>query len=569
MFSKPFGAAMVLPPTQPLPATSVQRPLISSPLMAVYLRLLMLQEAKSMTRSSKALEMWRLSPALPVWTVAIGLGILTLVVHGYRLSAAPDIFSDEGLYVLVGQNLALGHGLTGDNGPFLWHPPLYMLVEAAYIKGAGLALQGPVQLLFAMRWLNVLFSAFTAALLVLLGRQLHSIRAGSVMAALFVLDPYVQRINRRSMLETLAMLLTLTGLYIFIAYRQRRTRWRWFGSGIAFGLAALTKEAMLLQLLTLVGFAMWNRRADLGDAMRATAVALLTYASYVGWTFATGQGAYLSYQLFGLSRLVAPIIGHSFASAPPGTNLQTAPQAQSIENLQSLLPQYVMSYLLIVLAVASVIIMLTFWRRRLEVRYLICWSTVSFVGMGLAARVSDQFFYYVVVPATVVVGYACIAAFDSAVGTKNPSPRPRLARVLPLTAPANLGLILILLLGVTMAGYNGKVWFTEYATGSDDAYAQVFSYIQQNVPPGTTIVASDAVSKFFLPGYNIRFDRDTNVVIQRQEEYFIMSSKDRARRYEKMTPEFYDWVIGHSRPLFVKQGVSFGELGVYKRSPLT
>jgi hypothetical protein len=197
---------------------------------------------------------------------------------------------------------------------------------------------------------------------------------------------------------------------------------------------------------------------------------------------------------------------------------------------------------------------------------LISWSIVSFVGMGLMARVSDQFFYYVIVPATVVVGYACMVALDSMVGTKGPAPRPRLARALPLTAAANVGLILILLLGVTMAGYNGKVWFTEYATGSDNAYTQVFSYIRQNVPLGTTVVASDAVSKFFLPGYNVRFDRDPLGVVQRREEYFILSSKDRVRRYEGMTPQFYDWVIEHSQPLFVKQGGSFGELGVYKRS---
>src|SRR5205807_10037636 len=69
----------------------------------------------------------------PVAVVAIIVGLVTLFVHGYRLNVAPDIFSDEGIYLLVGANLARGAGLTLNHSVFQWHPPVYMLVEAAYI----------------------------------------------------------------------------------------------------------------------------------------------------------------------------------------------------------------------------------------------------------------------------------------------------------------------------------------------------------------------------------------------------------------------------------------------------
>jgi hypothetical protein len=149
------------------------------------------------------------------------VGVVTFLVHGYRLSAAPDVFSDEGIYLGVATNLARGAGLTLNDTVFLWHPPAYMLVEAAYIKMAGLASTDPITALLSVRHLNVFFSASTAVVLVLFGNKLHSYKAGLVAAALFIVDPYVQRIDRRGMLETLAMLFVLLGLYMFFTERPQ------------------------------------------------------------------------------------------------------------------------------------------------------------------------------------------------------------------------------------------------------------------------------------------------------------------------------------------------------------
>ena len=134
--------------------------------------------------------------------VALGLGILTLLLHGYRLEQAPDLFADEGLYYIVGANVARGRGLTDLFGAlFFWHPPLYMLVEALFLKLRGLEFGDPLVAVLALRQINVVYSALTAICLYLLGRRLHSERAGLLMAALFIIDPYIQRINRRNMLE--------------------------------------------------------------------------------------------------------------------------------------------------------------------------------------------------------------------------------------------------------------------------------------------------------------------------------------------------------------------------------
>ena len=257
------------------------------------------------------LQTQRVLERTPVAVVAVVVGLATLLIHGYRLSAAPDVFSDEGIYLLVGTSLARGAGLTLNHGVFLWHPPAYILVEAAYIKLAGLTNADPLSALLSVRYLNIFFSACTAALLMLFGRKLHSYKAGLIMAALFLMDPYVQRINRRDMLETLAMLCVLLGVYIFFTRRPHLTMWQRVGSGVAFGLAMLTKEAMFLELFALIATVMWFRRSQLCDVAWVVAIACAVYLPYPAWALAVGQGnSYLFYQFFGINRILNTITGN-------------------------------------------------------------------------------------------------------------------------------------------------------------------------------------------------------------------------------------------------------------------
>jgi len=115
--------------------------------------------------------------------------------------------------------------------------------------------------------------------------------------------------------------------------------------------------------------------------------------------------------------------------------------------------------------------------------------------------------------------------------------------------------------------YNGFVWVEKYAVGSDDAYIKVIEYVKTHIPSGETIVASDDVAYYFLsPSYNIRLDRDTKIILDRHEGYFIMSSKDPWGGYDATTPQFYDWVVGTSRPLFMQDDQSFWKIGVYVRT---
>jgi predicted membrane-bound dolichyl-phosphate-mannose-protein mannosyltransferase len=562
---------------------------------------------------------------------AILMGLLTLLVHGYGVRVAPDAFSDEGLYLRVGTNLAQGAGLTFNNSIFLWHPPAYMLIEAAFIKVMGLANTEPLAALMSVRYLNIFFSACTASLLVLFGHKLRSgYIAGLAAAGLFLMDPYVQRINRRSMLETLAMLLVLVGMYIFFTRRPRLTRSQRLGSGIAFGLAMLTKEAMVFGLLALVAYVLWARRSQLRDVVTVVCVAFAVYLPYPAWVVAKGEGSrYLVFQVFGFERVLHSIPGYPPPAPPPGTRFPpVAPKTFTLDNLQNLLAQYAMSYVLIALAAVLTIAMILRLRRSLASRYLLTWSICSFAFALPLGKTSDQYFYYLIVPSTLVVGYVLGSLFDVASSpaatqshSRSPSPigappapgtgsafgaapslestselttanavaafpffaRRRLAAPVRIAPPVHsvshpepprsrarplgeVGRWALLALVGAMALYNGYVWLARYALGSDDAYIQAMRYVRDHVPTGATIVSSNDVAYYFLPTYNVRLDRDRALIDGRCEGYFIMSSKDAWARYNLTTPQFYRWVLRISHPLFVRRDHSFWTVGVYART---
>jgi 4-amino-4-deoxy-L-arabinose transferase-like glycosyltransferase len=492
--------------------------------------------------------------------VAVAVGSVTFLVQGYRLSVAPDVFSDEGIYLGVATNLARGSGLTLNNSVFLWHPPGYMLVASAYIKIAGLAYADPITTLLSVRYLNVFFSAITGALLMLFGRKLHSYKAGLAAAALFLMDPYVQRINRRSMLETLAMLFVLLGLYIFFTRRPRLTAPERLGSGVAFGLAMLTKEPMFLELLGLTAYVLWSRRSQLRDLAWVAVTACVVYLPYPVWVVAIGQGdRYLLYQLFGISRAL-----HSLPGYPP-SNASTVPAPRatfSRANLHNLLPQYAMSYLLILLATIFTAFLIFRFRHVLAARYLVVWSVVSF-GIGFSlGRVSDQYFYYMIVPSTLVAGYVLASAAEAVQASRASKARSWVSNS---SGPAIVVALIFAGFGM-MFVYNSYVWAARYGIGSDDAYITTMRYVKNHVPAGETIVSSDDVAYYFLsPTYRVRLDRNAREILARCERYFIMSSKDAWGRYNLTTPQFYDWVVQRSQPLFVQHGHSFWRVGVYAR----
>jgi Dolichyl-phosphate-mannose-protein mannosyltransferase len=539
-------------------------------------------ETPNVSAAHRTVRGLSLRPRAPLICVAV-FAIATVLVQGYRLHAGPDVFGDEGAYLQVGRHLAGGAGLTVGygNGVFLWHPPLYMLIEAAVIKVSGLGSTDPLSLLFAVRWINIVFSAATAGLLVWLAYKMRGLRMGVIVGLLFLLDPYVQRIDRRSMLETATIFFVLLGLYLFTKPEVRRHWLGWLGAGIAFGLAIVTKEPAAVFLLVPIILSLSNPqlgpnvieiqgkipigqvngtvknalfldRQRLLDAVRAVAVAASIYLSYVAAMVIAGHGSlFLRYKEYDLARLSHALFGTHLGPSPSGGTLQTAHKVLSSDNLLMLVQRYGSSYVLIGLALIGIVVLLARYRNDAGARLLAVWMTISAVSAAVVVRTSDQYFYYLIVPAVLVDGYVLAAALE------------RCGSSIPRRALAAAAAVVL----VACCAYGGYRWVTNYVTGSDDCYTRIVNYVRAHVPEGQTVVSSNEVSNYFLADrYKVRLDRAPSVITARDERYFIMSSKDRWARNQDTTPRFYDWVVRNSRSLVLCRDTTYWKLGLYHRS---
>jgi hypothetical protein len=525
------------------------------------------------------------------------IGLITLLVHGMRLAAAPDIYGDEGLYALVAVNLANGRGLLDDSGTFFWHPPLYPVLEAIYLRLTGLANADAVAVVLATRWINVAFSVATACLLFLFGRRLAGTRGGLLIVALFIGDLFVQRINRRSMLETSAMFLMLTALAIYSARPdQLPSRRRAIATGLVLGLAVLTKEIALIALGAIVLQALIFERRLLRSVGVIGLVTAAVYAVYPVWAFAIGQGQrFLEFKLSAFTR-ISRFLGFAAPAPalPPGTVLPANPSI--LQRLGDAVQAYGPTYALLVLGALFTMVLLLRYRHRVDAQLLATWSGLSYlvIALGQPAAFGDQFFYYVLIPAIVVIGYIlatwvaptrrqneqdvarpgrstqsadAVAATPPVrlAGADGPPPVPVAASSARRGGPKRIALVLVAGALAALFIYDAGAWATRYVVGRDDSYAVVTAYIRAHIPTGTTIVAGADVSNFLLrPDYDIQFYRDRRSVETTSVRYFLLSSKEAALGYNQVTRDWYAWVLQHSRPLIERQGETFWTLGLYE-----
>lgn len=477
--------------------------------------------------------------------------LLAMVIHGFRVTSAPDLLGDEGLYFLVAHNLASGVGLVDDVGTFFWHPPGYPILASLWIHLTGSLQSDFTTALLASRQLNVIFSAATAAFLVLFGRRLLNLRAGLLMAAIFIGDLFVQRINRRSMLETVVLLLILIALYLFYTRRGTVSTARVIGTGLAFGAAILTKEVAVVGIIALGTYVVGFQRQLLRRFAGVVAVAASMYGAYVAWALLTAPERFLAFKIGAFSRIFA--LGRGVV--PEEARLDYGANPGILERLGPALISYGPTYAM--LGIGSIVTLILFlrYRDRIGAQLVLCWSGVSYVAIGFGAFVGfgDQFFYYVLIPAIVAISYLLSAAWDSLDITvvHLPAMRWRLGAV-------TLSLALL-------ATYDVGAWATRYAGNRDDSYARLTSYVRKHVPLGSTIVVGGDVSNFLLrPDYDIAFYRDRANVRAEAVRYFIMSTKEAQQRYNRMTPDFYDWIRANTEPLIEFQGDTYWTLGLYE-----
>lgn len=228
---------------------------------------------------------WR-APALPLTlgallVFAFGLRVVFMLLAGLGAPLA----GDELAYQQIAENVAAGRGLFQTNNPFFpgqtlyaWQPPLYPLLLGILYKFVGANV-------VAAKFLNILLSTLTVALIYDLAQHIlpasPAPRAAhrAALAAAFLTAIYPGFLTNAHLLlsETLfiaCILLAFVAVARALAAGGGARFWLWLGAaGAAWGLATLTRGLTLYftPLFALwVAWALWRRaRAFQGGSPRA------------------------------------------------------------------------------------------------------------------------------------------------------------------------------------------------------------------------------------------------------------------------------------------------------------
>jgi 4-amino-4-deoxy-L-arabinose transferase-like glycosyltransferase len=497
--------------------------------------------------------------------IVFGLGFGAVV---WRIDQAPDVFTDEILYTRLGMRAAGEGTLIWDSGrPIFVHPPLYFLAEGAYLALIGdpnssLYVPGDIfASVYHARTFNAILAGLTAVVLYMLGIRLRGAGLGALLVALFLLDPFGVRINRRAMIETMAALLALSGMFVLLTSKQddRRPLVRAIGAGLLLGAGLLTKDLVFATILAVLAFGWWELWRKGTSALRqnpaammapflAAGIASLSYVPVPLWAHATGYWErYVRVKSLALQRLIGLV--HTSGWNRPGVSLA--------DLLTQRLADYGSSYFLLALGGGAIVVILVLGRRERVGRLLGVWGLALyplFVFVALFGSGNDQFFYYLLLPAIILIGYALALSLAHASLQTVAGKRWRL-----------VAKIILAVLLISVLPYNVFRWWTAYGVGQDNGYRQLAARVRENVPAGESINASgDAIKfRYFFPNHPIT---DAGTPDEAQEEgvkYFVLAPKDVRAKYGRITPELADWITTAGVQRFATSGDSYGDIFFY------
>jgi hypothetical protein len=486
-----------------------------------------------------------LRPLLLLTAVVVIAGI-TFVLRAAFLNRSFEVFFDESIYLTISRNTAHSFSITYDGKiPFFLHPPLFFLIEAAFLDLTR-PLGNQIQQIFAVRYVNVFFASLTAGLILLLCRRLANWAAGLAAAAAFALEPFLIRINSRNLLETVATFWVLLGLYLLTKPRDEGRTAGWtLAGGLAFGAALLTNEpSAFLTLLPLAVCVVAGRPLPRRRAVSAAFVATALYSLYPLGVLLTGTWSEFADQKFRGLRRFAGLLQESGFNAGHGPSFHSAVLSHA--------DQFLTTYALIGYGGVVIVLLALFGRGSGRVAAL--WAACAYllqVYSVFFGTNEEQYFYYLVVLAIVV----------SAVGTAE------LWRARSEDTPTRMRLLRAVSLALVPLFFiwSGHVWIERHLT-PDNGYEGLFAFIEHSVPTGSRISATDSTQVALLRGhpFQIAMAGTPADVTRLRVQYLMVSTQLVHDGYSSATPELLAWLPRHAVLLHRFAGPTDGELLFYQ-----
>lgn len=514
---------------------------------------------------------WQL-PAAIICVLALVFG-----VRAYALDQSYNIFIDEITYLHIGNHLA-EHGSVKLYGKtFHLHPPAFFFIEAAYLRLTQ-ASGSMIDQIYSVRHLNTAFAAITAVLLLLNVRHVAGLGIGLIVAMVYAIDSFIIRMNSMVLLDTSAMMWAIAGYALLLpalpeAEQRPLLRWSWpwitrfgqrinafidrialvervitpdmapvalwrlIGAGLCFGLALLTKDMMaFLTLLPMSMIVVLGWPLKRWSALLVGAITCLTYAPYPAITALVGDwDRYAVSKLRGVLRLAGLVKETGIRHADGGPSL--------IQKVIERLDSYATTYALIAFGVLAIIVLLAIGGRASRMLAILGASSYALLAYCiLFGTLEEQFFYYLVVPALLVIGVAAGLLLRSA----RPGTR--------FTAIMRLSLVLICII---VLSWNSYQW-ARSRMHPDNGYEQAVIYIETMLPPDARVASTSEVGQFLLSS-----DRDTGPwgswgsveSLRGSKANYVLVSLEQLRwSHSKTSGALLEWLHANGDPVFTFVG---------------
>ncbi|MGH9387894.1 MAG: ArnT family glycosyltransferase [Vicinamibacterales bacterium] len=174
-----------------------------------------------------------------LFLAALVLGLILRAAIFWQTDTLGTPISDERDYSQLASHILKGDGFVWEPGrPTSIRPPLYPALVAGVWAIAG---TGNLQ---AVRFVQILLAALTTAIILQVGRQTFEIAVGRGAAAVFWLYPSLIFFNFTILTETLFTFLLVTFVWLTVTLVQTPRASIALLSGLALGLAALTRSIL-------------------------------------------------------------------------------------------------------------------------------------------------------------------------------------------------------------------------------------------------------------------------------------------------------------------------------------
>ena len=455
--------------------------------------------------------------------------VVAFIVRAVGLSRGFELWVDEMRYADLGRSVSLGQLPNLADGPFFLHPPGFFLLEAAVIDIFRLSSEG-MELVYQLRWVNVVLGSLSAALTFLLVLKLTRAKVAFVAAVVVVFEPFVLRNNSHVMLETLGVTAMLAGLLIIVDREPRRSWVRLGLGGLLLGCAVVTKDVFAVGVfLPIVIALVWRVTLTRREALVVLTGAVVPYCLYLVVLTADGTLAqWWGVKFGGMLRMVG-------ISQSTGFNAPGAPSL--IERLLAQSSQYGTSYVLLTLTPLAGAIACFSQRRDRRLVGLTALS-MGFFGMYAAmfGTFEENYGYAVLMTGVPAIAVCLVEVLER---------RPALRR--PIIAISAIPVLAVTALGIR----------AELTT--DDGFLKVQEWMSANLPADARVgITNDTGRVAFTHDPRFGVWPSASLLAQHDADYVLTQSLPTSQGYGYTTPAMLDWLAGHAIPVISVSGPTNG-----------